>query len=295
MSKASRYVSGFLFVLLAGTGFGFIGVFSRYCFRNGLSVGEVVTWRFVLAAILLWISLLLLKSSLIRLSIGQIFLSLALGAFGYAVFSTFYFKAIDGLSVPLAVLLLYTFPILVNLGAHFFLRQTMNRGQILSLLLAFGGLTILLWGPIEVHKMSAVLFGLGSAAFYAIYVLVSGELQRAVPPLSSTLYVITATAVTLMLFHQPQLSHLFSKPAIVWWSLIGLATVSTMMPLTLFLAGLQRIPSGQASIVSMVEPVVATIAAGFFLGEHLSSHQMMGAVLILAALVINALAKSRLT
>jgi drug/metabolite transporter (DMT)-like permease len=63
------------------------------------------------------------------------------------------------------------------------------------------------------------------------------------------------------------------------------------MPLTLFLAGLQRIPSGQASIISMVEPVVATLAAGVILGEHLSSNQMAGAILILAALVINATTK----
>lgn len=291
MSSASRYITGFIFVLLAGTGFGFLGVFSRLCFRNGLSVGDILSWRFITAAALLWIYLLLFKPSLIKMSIGQIFVSMALGVFGYAVFSTFYFKAIEGLSIPLAVLLLYTFPILVNIVAHFFLKQKMNRGQVLSLILAFIGLAILLWGPIEVHKMSAILFGFGAALSYAVYVLVSGEVQRNVVPLSSSLYVITSAAVTLVLFHQPHLAHVFSKPPIVLWCLAGLATISTIMPLTLFLAGLQRIPSGQASIISMVEPVVATIAAGLLLRESLSPNQMIGAVLILAALVINAVAK----
>src|SRR6185312_16867798 len=291
MTKSLRYISGLISVLLAGAGFGFIGVFSRICFRNGLSVGEVLSWRFILAAAILWAALILFKPKLIQLSLGQIFISIALGVFGYAVFSTFYFKAIEGLSVPLAVLLLYTFPILVNIVAHFFLHQKMARGQVLSLLLASVGLTILLWGPLEVHKFSAVLFGFGSGLTYAIYVLVQGEVQRNVPPLSSSLYVIASAAVTLVFFHHPHLIGVFSKPHIVLWCLLGLATVSTIMPLTLFLAGLQRIPSGQASIIAMIEPVVATIAAGFFLNESLSAHQSIGAILILAALIINAVAK----
>jgi drug/metabolite transporter (DMT)-like permease len=288
-----RYLTGFVSVLLAGAGFGFIGVFSRFCFRNGLSVGDILAWRFILAASILWTALILFQPKLIRLSIGQIFVSIALGVFGYAVFSTFYFKAIEGLSVPLAVLLLYTFPILVNIVAHFFLHQKMARGQVLSLLLASLGLAILLWGPMEIHKISAVLFGFGSALAYAIYVLVQGEVQRNIPPLSSSLYVITSAGTALVFFHHPHLEAVFSKPHLVWWCLLGLATVSTIMPLTLFLAGLQRIPSGQASIIVMIEPVVATAAAGYFLSESLSANQMAGAILVLAALVNNTLAKKK--
>lgn len=291
MDKSLRYFTGFISVLLAGAGFGFIGVFSRFCFRNGLSVGDVLAWRFILAAAILWAALILFQPKLIRLSIGQIFVSMALGVFGYAVFSTFYFKAIEGLSVPLAVLLLYTFPILVNIVAHFFLHQKMARGQVLSLILASLGLLILLWGPLEIHKISAVLFGLGSALAYSIYVLVQAEVQKNIPPLSSTLYVISSAAIALVLFHHPHFGHVLTKPHLVLWCLLGLATISTILPLTFFLAGLQRIPSGQASIIAMIEPVVATVAAGAFLGEELLPQQLLGACLILAALVFNAVFK----
>ena len=70
---------GFIYVLLAGLGFGFLGVFGRLGFQRGLSVGEILTWRFLLAAILLWIYLFLFKRKLIQLSLKQILISSALG------------------------------------------------------------------------------------------------------------------------------------------------------------------------------------------------------------------------
>ncbi len=67
----------------------------------------------------------------------------------------------------------------------------------------------------------------------------------------------------------------------------GIAIVSTIGPLALFLAGLQRLPSGKASIVVMIEPVVAAGAASLLLGEHLSAIQLLGALLVMISLALN--------
>jgi drug/metabolite transporter (DMT)-like permease len=280
---------GFFYVLLAGIGFGFLGIFGRIAFQNGMTVGELLTWRFASAAILLWIGLFFFRPKLLVLSIKQILISCLLGIFGYAVFSTFYFKSIEGVSVPLAALLLFTFPIFVNLGAHFLLKQRITKMQGYSLLLACIGLGILLWGPLIVNSKVAVLYGLGAALVYAIYVLVSGQVQRNVEPLSSSLYVITAAAVTLFFYHHPNPEKLLHFSLQQWTCVLGLATISTIGPLTFFLSGLQRLPSSQASIIGMIEPVVAAMAAGFILGERLTNIQMLGAGLVIGALVLNAL------
>ncbi len=282
---------GFFYVLLAGVGFGFLGIFGRLAFQSGLSVGELLTWRFSSAAILLWLGLFLFRPRLLLMPFKQILISCLLGASGYAVFSTLYFKAIEGISVPLAALLLFTFPIFVNLGAHFVLKQRMTRNQTLSLILACVGLGILLWGPMFVNSKSAVLYGLGSAVVYSIYVLVSGQIQQNVKPLTSSLYVITAAAITLFFFHHPDPSRVLDFNSHQLTCIVGLAVISTIGPLTFFLAGLQRLPSSQASIIGMIEPVVASIAAGYFLGEHLTNFQLVGAVVVIAALVLNALEK----
>lgn len=282
---------GFFFVLLAGIGFGFIGIFSRIAFRSGMTVGELLSWRFAFAALILWIFLFFYNRKLLMPTQRQIAISCALGVFGYAIFSTLYFKSIEGISVPLAALLLFTFPIYVNLGAHFLLKEKMRPREILSLVLACLGLAILLWGPVVVTSKVAVLYGLGSGLSYGIYVLVSGKYQQNINPLSSSVYVITSAGIALFAYHQPSIENLTTMTVTQLTCVAGLAIVSTIGPLTLFLAGLQRIPSGQASILVMIEPVVAALAAGFLLDENLSGFQMLGAAVILSALVLNALEK----
>ena len=278
---------GFFYVLLAGLGFGFIGIFGRLAFQKGLSVGEILTWRFSLAAILLWVSLFIFKRRSLFLSRKQIIVSALLGSLGYSLFSTLYFMSIEGISVSLAALLLFTFPIFVNLGAHFFLKERMNRLQLFSLMIATFGIAILLWGPVFVNSFKAVVYALLASISYSVYVLVSGRFQKGIEPISSSLYVITSAAITLFFYHQPSLSRLQNFRSSELLIIFGLATICTVAPLTLFLAGLQRLSSSKASIVVMIEPVVAALAAWVFLDERLTMIQSCGAGLVLIALFLN--------
>ena len=279
---------GFIYVLLAGLGFGFLGVFGRLGFQRGLSVGEILTWRFLLAAVLLWTYLFLFKRKLIQLSLKQILISSALGVFGYSLFSTLYFMSIQGISISLAALLLFTFPIFVNVGAYFFLKEKMTLKQVISLIFATLGIAILVWGPLFINSFSAVIYALLAAVSYAIYVLVSGRVQQGVEPLSSSLYVITSAGIALLLFHQPSFDRLLHFSNYEYLIFLGLATVCTVAPLTLFLAGLQRLSSSKASLVVMIEPVVAAVAAWMILDEKLSLAQAAGALLVLFSLFLNA-------
>ena len=273
--------------MLAGIGFGFLGIFGRLAFQSGLSVGELLTFRFTLASILMWLGLFIFKREQIKLSLKQVLISCGLGVFGYAVFSTLYFKSIEGISVPLAALLLFTFPIFVNLAAHFILKQRMSKKQFISLVIACVGLGVLLWGPLIVNSLTSVIYALLAALTYAVYVIISGEVQKDVPPFSSSLYVITSAAVALFLFHGPEFSKVLTLSHQQIWIIIGIALVSTIGPLTLFLAGLQKLPSSKASIVVMIEPVVAAIAAWILLNEQLNTIQLVGSGLVMLALFLN--------
>lgn len=280
---------GFIYVLLAGIGFGFLGIFGRLAFQSGLNVGELLTFRFALAAFILSVSLLIYNPKLFKISLTQLGVSAGLGIFGYAVFSTLYFKSIEGISVALAALLLFTFPIFVSLGAHFILKEKMPRRQVISLILACAGLAVLLWGPLVVHSLSSVLFAISAALAYSVYVLVSGKFQRNVPPLTSSLYVTISAGVALFIFHQPNLARIPQLTTQQYFIILGIAVVSTIGPLTLFLAGLQKLSSAKASIIVMIEPVVAALAAWLLLGEQLTGQQSIGGGIVLFALFLNAL------
>jgi drug/metabolite transporter (DMT)-like permease len=90
---------GTIEISIASVGFGFLGIFGKIAFNSGLSVGEFLTYRFTLAALLIWIFLLLFKPEWVRLTKKQIFITAMLGIFGYGFFSTLYFQAVEGLSV----------------------------------------------------------------------------------------------------------------------------------------------------------------------------------------------------
>ncbi|MBO9667968.1 MAG: EamA family transporter, partial [Bdellovibrio sp.] len=253
----------------------------------GLSVGEFLSYRFTLAALLIWIFLLLFKPGWVRLSKKQIFIAAMLGTFGYALFSTLYFKAIEGLSVTLAALLLYTYPFWVNVFSHFFTHDKISRKEAGCLAAASAGLLLLLWGHIEVRNAWAILAGLGSGISYAIYVLVSGRLQKTVRPITSSLYVITFGAIALCLFHRPPfhaLTHLSPTQAS---AILGIAVISTIIPLTLELAALQKLKSAEVALLMMIEPLTAVFLGSMIFGETLSLRQITGALIIGVALIAN--------
>jgi len=282
-----KKLMGIAQVLLSGICFGFLGIFARLAYQNQMSVGELLTFRFTIASILLWCFLLFLNRKLIRLPLRQIITSMFLGIFGYAIFSTLYFESIKGISVPLAAMLLFTFPLFVNAGAFFFLKEPLSKEQIVGLFVGSFGLVLLLWGDFTVEKTSSIFFGLGAAICYSIYVLVSGKLQKDVEPLSSSLYVMTAATITLFLFHQPSPQKLLVYETQQWLILFGIAVFSTIAPMTLFLAGLQKMTSSKASILVMIEPVTAALAAWFILHEEMTLLQICGALFVLGGIFLS--------
>ena len=281
-----NFIVGFLSVLLAGIGFGFLGIFGRLAFESGLSVGELLTARFSIAGILLLFSLFIYNRKLIFLPKKQILISFLLGFLGYAVFSTLYFTSIQGLSVSLAAMILFTFPIFVSLGSWIFLKHTLTKKQILSLIISTLGLVLLVWGPLFIKSLSSILFAFSAAITYSIYVIVSGQVQKNVHPISSSLYVILAAGLGLFVFHQPNLYKLMSLTSEQYFYILGLSIVCTILPISLFLFGLQKMKSSIASIIVTIEPVVAAVAAFFILNEKLEPHQYLGMIFVIIALLL---------
>lgn len=282
---------GTIEISLASMGFGFLGIFGKWAFQSGLSVGEFLSYRFTLAALLIWIALLLFKPDWVKLTKKQLFIAASLGIFGYAFFSTLYFEAIKGMSVTLAALLLYTYPFWVNIFSHFFTHDKISGKEALCLVAASFGLVLLLWGHIEVHNIWAVAAGLGSAISYAIYVLLSGRLQKNVRPVSSSLYVISFGAIALSLFHRPHFADVQNLSSFQVSCIFGIAVICTVMPLTLELAALQKLKSTEVALLMMIEPLTAAFMGALIFHESLSVRQLMGALIIAAALVTNTISR----
>jgi drug/metabolite transporter (DMT)-like permease len=235
--------------------------------------------------------MLLARRRALRLTFRQAAYCAALGLLGYAFFSTLYFEALKGLSASLTVLLLYTYPVIVMIGSWILFKEHVTRGQVIALLMVCFGLVALLSGNVAIVKGSAIALALASAVMYAGYILASGKLVATLNPLTAGLYIMTAAAVALNIRAPAALWHVDQLSFAAWTAVVALALISTVGPMVLFLMGLEKISGTEASMLSALEPVTATIAAALVLGEALSPLQLLGGGLVLAALVVSSLSR----
>jgi drug/metabolite transporter (DMT)-like permease len=70
-----------------------------------------------------------------------------------------------------------------------------------------------------------------------------------------------------------------------WLWIVAIALLSTVLPIVTFMLGMQRVGAATASIVSTVEPVVTVALAVALFGDALGPLQVVGGVLVLAAVV----------
>lgn len=279
----SGHRRGLIEVGLASLCFGTIGLFGKAAFQVGLDVGQLLTFRFLIAGFLLGAFLLLTRRQDLWLSRRSFGLSILLGVFGYAVFASLYFLAVQGLSIALAAMLLYTYPfwtVLFNAG----LGERLRREQWWGLGGAGLGLSLLLWGQLEVHSATAVLAGIASALTYALFVIVSGRTLRHSSSSGSGFWIIASATLGLYLIHQPDLSAAESWSVSTWGIICAIALIGTVIPLVLIQAGLQKLSSTETATLSMLEPVTAALVGMIWLHETLSLRQFAGAALVLISL-----------
>jgi len=292
--------SGTALCLASGAAFGAMAVFGKLSYREGATVGTLLSVRFSLAAVLFWTIVLArgARRELLGLGPRSLAAGLGLGACGYALQSGCYFAALQRIDASLLSLLLYTFPAMVAAAAIALGRERLDARRLTALALALGGLVLVVAGAGTgaLDPLGAAL-AIAAALVYTTYIIVSdGAVERMRPQLLSAL-VCTGAAVSLTLG-----SAAFGelRPGAVtatgWGWLASLTVVSTVGAIVLFFAGLRRVGPTTASILATVEPLVTVVLAFLVFGERLGAVQLAGGGLVLSAvLVLNVrLARRRL-
>jgi drug/metabolite transporter (DMT)-like permease len=278
-------------VLISGIAFGTLGVFGKFAFAAGLRPGEFLAFRFAISSVvLLAFAGLTRPRDFQRIDARMLATCAALGVLGYAVFSSFYFEALSRISASLTVLLLYTYPILVGLGSRIFFGERLTRQGLSGLALASLGLVFLVGGDLSLRaELSGLAFGLGSALVYSLYILGSSHFLRDKPVLVSCALIQLAAGIALFFLHLAPGTRIPTLLAHAWPVILATALIATALAMSLFLIGLQKLRATEVSLLSTMEPISAVFLAGFILSERLGWLQMLGGLLVLAALVVGSL------
>jgi drug/metabolite transporter (DMT)-like permease len=210
---------------------------------------------------------------------------LAMGAFGYAAQSTFYFSALARIDASLVALILYLYPVLVTGTSIALRREPPSRRRLAALLLALLGIGLVLSGAMSGRfDWPGVLLALGAPIVYTGYILVGDTVELA--PLALTALVCTGAFGTFVLLGFLRGGTDFAFAPIGWLWLAAVALISTVAAILFFFAGMTRVGPSVASILSIFEPVVTVVAAAVVFGEHLTATQWFGGAFVLSAVLV---------
>src|SRR5689334_6338563 len=257
-------------------------VLTKVVYDDGVGPLGVLSVRFTLAAIVLLVLARLRGEAMPR---GRQLRALVLlGGVGYVLESLCYFSALERISAGLTALLLYVYPALVVVLSAVLLHQRPRPALVIAVATAFLG-TLLTIGPAAGGEAVGVLLGLGAAASYAIYIVISSRETAGVGPFVTAgvimascgvVYDVLAVAAGAPLPHTPR----------AWLALLTVALVCTVIAVAAFFGALALLGPSDTAVVSTLEPVVSVLAAAAFLGERLSAVQVAGGVLVLAAVTV---------
>ncbi len=275
-----------MFCLLSAVGFGLMAVFAKSAYDEGVSVSALLLVRFGLAAVIL-LAVAGGTGALRGLTRRAVLVGLAMGVFGYAVQASFYFSALRHLDASLVALVFYVYPVTVMVASIAIGRERASARRGLALLVALGGIGLVLAGAASGRfDALGVLLSLGAAATYTGYIVIGDRVTAGTSPVALAALVCTgATGALLVVDAVRGLPHLGFGVA-GWGWLVALVLVSTVASVLLFFAGLARVGPSTAAILSILEPVVTVLSAAAVFGEQLTAPQWLGGLLVLAAVVL---------
>lgn len=292
-ATGTRASTGVLLLLASSIGFALAPTFSSLARDDGAGSLGALLRRFAISTLLMFVLRPVLARGS-RLPRGGVLARLfAMGAIGYFLAATLFFTALRTMDSSLAIVIWYCNPVLVVLAAWALRGVRPGRVLVLCVALSVAGVGIAA-GQLGDADAVAVLYVLGSSVAYVFYTLTGEGVLHRTDLVSATGIVFLGATCSLTALWVAGVGD-FAGPegASGWLAILGFAVVATVIPTVLMFEGLRRIGAGKASVVGAVEPV-STIVFGFaILGEAVTALRLVGAALVIAAVVILALAENR--
>ncbi len=280
---------GYLLVGTATFFWGTTGIFFKTLAANyHLGSFTIAFLRAALVSLYGFILLKVLTPSSLRLRREDLPFLALLGLVGVAMFHSLVVSATLLTTVAMAWVLHYTAPAIVTLISWWFLGERLTHLKALVLVVTFVGclLVVRAYEPEQIRLNAlGIACGLGAGVCYALYTLFSKRALERYAPLAVITYAFGFGALFLALTQFSTWAEVVSYPLAAWTLLLALATV-TLMGYFMYAQGMKYLPATVASIVTTLEPGVATVLAFFILGETLTVAQWIGGGLIVGGVIL---------
>lgn len=274
-------LAGRIGAIVAGVGFGTLGIFSRLIYDQGGERFTMVVLRFLGASIVLVAVALLRRRPLPSGPDAAVSVLLGLSVLA-ATFCLF--AGYENASPGLVTLLFYVYPLIVTVAARAIFREELTRWRIALLGTGMAGIALTVGIPSSATA-AGIGWGLGAGVWTAVYILGGRHvMSRTVD--SFQFVALSYLGAAIMLVPLAAIVGVSGPPAGAVGYALCLIVVSTVLPVLLFYFAVRRIGAGAAARLATIEALTAVVLSYLVLGDPLTATQIAGGVIVLTSVVL---------
>ena len=283
--NADAHKYGILFVFAAGVLWSTVGLGIRMI--EDAFVWQILLYRSVSMSLFLYVIIRIRSGENPFTQIRRIGFPVVLAGLSLVAAYSGGIYSIQNTSVANAMLLFATAPFMAAVLGWFALRERVRFATWIAIVIAIGGIAVMVADKSGSVALRGSLAALGSAFGFAIFTVAlrwgrTGEMLPAV--FLSGLFAIIITLVICISLQLP----LFLNPNDSVISM-GMGVFQVGAGLILYTLGSRSLPAAELALLSLAEVLLGPLWVWLFLGEMVSSNTLIGGMVLLAAIMGNAL------
>lgn len=284
-------LNGIFYAIISSASFGFSPLFSLGLLSAGLSNFDVLSYRWLIAGLVLMGYAILKKKSLRPNSFDEAW-KIVLLSILRAITSVNLIIGYANISSGIATTINFMYPVIVALCMMIFFREKKSLVDICAIgasifgvyLLASGDSIIVEGGNTRLGLICSIISAFSFAAYYIVMKQVKADKIEVV---KFTTWIMMLSALYFIICAFVFEGHItLIKDGKSWLNIIGLGLWATMVSNITGVKAIRRIGPTQTSILGALQPVTALLLGVFFLGEHLYMRSAIGITVILIAVSI---------
>ena len=264
----------FLILAFGAVLIGFAPIFVKL---SELSSSAITFYRMLLAIPFLFLlNFKLNRTFKFKVNNKKTFLFAALASLAFTTDLTLWHYSMNITSVSNATIIVNSSPVFVAILAYIFFKEKLSKSFITSFSITYAGILGLIYFSNNYASGGIIgdIFCLIAAFFYGIYLLIIAKLGK-----ENSLNIIFYTTLFCCLFSiVPMLiqgGKLIPSDSFEWINLVLLAVLCQFGGQYLITHGIGKISASEGSVGLLMQPITATILAGFLFGEILNIIQII--------------------
>lgn len=280
---------GYIMILCAALLWGVSATAAKSLLNQQIDTVLIVQTRVSFSCLLMLAFYLLFRRDILRVPFRDMWRFALVGVIGVAGANFTYYFTIRESTVATGILIQYTAPLFVMMYAAFSKEEEFTLLKLIAAVVSLAGCFLAVGGyDAAVLKITplGLLSGAGSVVCFAFLTIYTRRVLARYNMWTVTFYSITFASLFWLVVNPPWNVMAQSPSGGMWGALFILAVVSVLIPHSLYFSALRYVVPSRAIITSTFEPIVAIITAAWFLGELLEPLQVVGALLVLAAIML---------